>query len=799
MTNTEAEEKALNREKRVRNKEIALAVLLIILVSLGAWGQTTYFASDSWYFIGLLNLNAILLLVISYLAIRNVIKLIAERRRKVFGSKLRTRLMLAFISLSLIPVFLMFLAANRVVIKGIDYWFTSTVENSMSAALEVGQSFYIASIDRLTERIAYLDEQISPIIVKTVEESATLPYFEHEENSNKRDIEITETIEINKDKKIEDITQEVNKSDVLDPVLLAQNKVKAIEKYLLSQEGLLRGNILILFEASEHAPYARYTFAAPHNKTTSQVVQRLLQSISWKEVTTTPYSSIIPLESTDYAVSMQKLFSMPSHYIILAENIGNTSYSKLSSISKGFEEYTYLKSLRKPLRLSFSLILAILGLIMIFSSIFMAIRLSKELTAPIEALAKGSDRITQGELDFILEDKGKDELSQLVHSFNSMTKHVKTSNEEIKQANNNLEQRNLFIETVLENIATGVLVLDSQGKVLTINKAASRMFEMRIENWKNRYLAQYFQGNELHAYIEMMTALKSFPEQIWKKEMDITFNAQTVKILITALYIPYSTNETPKDEEGIIIAVIEDLTELVHAEKLAAWREVAKRITHEMKNPLTPIRLSAERLERKFNTDEGNPVFSECTQLIINEVNRMQAMIKNFKEFAQVPETKLRSENIVSLVNDSLRLFKTSHPSITWIYEGPFEDIPSVLLDKISFRQALINIYLNAAEIIEEKTEEENKKQQALVHTKLEFSEDNCLIVIADNALTLPKESLSRLFDPYYTKKKDGTGLGLAIVQSIIKEHNAHIYAENNELGGTSICISIPINKNFEA
>ncbi len=766
-----SEQKSLNREKRIRNKEIAVAVLLIILVSLGVWGQTTYFASDSWHFIALLNLNAILLLVICYLASRNVIKLIAERRRKVFGSKLRTRLLLAFVSLSLIPVFLMFLAANRVVIKGIDYWFTSTVENSMSAALEVGQSFYTASTQRLSARLSYIDSQLSPRIDNVV--ITTLNNLK--KSSHRRE---------------------------LDPKALAQNKLKTIEDYLVSQEKILTGNILILLEATSSPPFAQVVFATPQDKNNSILADSLLQSISWKDITNSPYSSILHLDSSDYSISAQQIFSMPSHYLVVAENIGSTAYSKLTSISKGFEEYTYLKSLRKPLRLSFSLILAILGLIMIFSSIFMAIRLSKELTAPIEALAKGSDRIAQGELDFILEDKGKDELSQLVHSFNAMTKQVKTSNEEIKQANSNLEQRNLFIETVLESIATGVLVLDGQGRVLTINKAASNMFGMPIANWKNKYLAQYFQGNELHSYIEMMTALKNFPEQVWKKELDITFNSTTVKILITALLIPYSQEEGEEGDDGIIIAVIEDLTELVHAEKLAAWREVAKRITHEIKNPLTPIRLSAERLEKKFNSEENNSTFTECTRLIINEVDRMQAMIKNFKEFAQMPETKLKSENISHLLGDCIRLFKTSHPSITWLFETPDESLdnepPFVLLDKTAFRQALINIYLNAAEILEVKTNETENNQKALVRTRLEFSKDFCLINISDNGVELAKESLSRLFEPYYSKKKDGTGLGLAIVQTIMADHNATIHAENNDLGGTSICISIPINKKFE-
>lgn len=740
--NTNKERQA-HREKKQRNREIALALLLILLVFLGTWGQTSYFGSESWYFLALLNLNAILMVVVFYLAARNIIKLIAERRRKVFGYRLRTRLLLAFVSLSLIPVVLMFLAANRVIITSIDYWFTSTVANSMDAALEVGQSVYTASEQRLSERIVFIDEELSRI------------------------------------------TQEQDEEE----------KKQTIKYYLDAQKNLLTGNALALIELRNYQPHLN--FATPNARETSILMQRVVSTTPWASLYTEVYSHLISLETADYTIAIYPLSTLPSFFLVLTESIGSASQSKLNSISRGFEEYTYLKSFRKPLRLSFSLILALLGLIMIFSSIFMALRLSKELTAPIEELAKGSDRIAQGELDIILEDKGKDELGQLVSSFNSMVQQVRNSNESIQHANTILEHRNILIETVLENIATGVFVLNTAGTLLTINKAASSMLHINVNRWRNRIPSQYLNPREKELFHEMILFLEKNPAKAWRKEIELVIRKKNLKLLLHALILPdfYSEQKT-EEGRGIIIAVMEDITELAYAERLAAWREVAKRVTHEIKNPLTPIRLSAERLERKFNSEKKEVVFTECTNLIIREVERIQLMIKNFTEFARMPEVQLKQEDIVSLVKETLLVFKTSHTHIDWQFYSSKETIP-LLLHAETFKQALINIYLNAGEALVEKAP---SVKRPTVITKLEYQEEKgekkyCKLTIADNAIQLSHDSLNRLFEPYYTKKKDGTGLGLAIVKSIFSEHNASIFAENNEQGGTSICILFPLTQ----
>ncbi len=723
-TNTQA-----RREKVHRNREIAIAAVLVLFVFIGTWGQTTYFGSDSWYFLVLLNLNAILMLVVCFLAVRNIVKLFTERRRKVFGSRLRTRLLLAFVSLSLVPVFLMFLAANRVVITSIDYWFTSTVASSMDAAIQVGQNIYDTASSKLANRIELISHEIE----------------------NNQDSEITP---------------------------------KDVEEYLLKQTLLLDSNIFALVDKSNS--FSRLAFALPEKRSTSVLIQNIFQNTQWSSIGKNPFTSLYSSAGNDYAVAIKELDSLPSYLLVIAENIGSVAQSNLESISQGFEEYIYLKSLKRPLKLSFSLILGLLALIMVFSAIFMAVRLSKELTAPIALLAKGTDRIAQGELDVFLEDKGKDELGQLVASFNSMTKHVRETNENISKANKELEQRNIFIETVLENIATGVVVLSRDGQVLTINKAACTILDMPEEIFTQLTPTEYFTPKNQKIFENMLIYLTDNPDKVWRKELEAVIRNQHVKLLFNSLLIPNFNHAQEENlENDLIIAVIEDITELTLAERLGAWREVAKRIAHEMKNPLTPIRLSAERLERKFNPQHAETAFTDCTTLIISEVERMQKMIKNFTEFSRMPEIQLKKENLANILQESYQIFKSSHTHIDWQINLP-DSIPPLLLHTESFKQALVNIYLNACEILEQTVHPK-------VITSVEIAQNFCLLTIADNGIQLSKDDLGHMFEPYYSNKKDGTGLGLAIVQETISTHNATIYAENNQYGGTSIHIKIPL------
>ncbi len=727
-------------QKHRRNREIAIAFVLVVVIFFASWGQTSYFGSDSWYFLVLLNLNGILMVLFFYLTVRNVLKLISERRRKVFGSRLRTRLLLAFGALSLIPIFLMYLAANRVIITSIDYWFTNTVSTTMDAALELGQDVHATTSQRLSDRFIYIHKEIN---------------------------------------------QEIQRKNAK----TTEEQKKIVENYFNNIESLLNGNLLIFAEYKDEK--ASFIHITPNSQNNMHILlQGTLNAIPWESLQDEmPYTNLITIGTSDFALAGQVLHPTSTNYIIIAELIASVAHGNLATISQGFEEYSYLKALRRPLRLSFSLILGLLGLIMVFSAIFMAFRLSKELTAPIEALAKGTSKIAHGELDVLLEDKGEDELGQLVSSFNAMATEVRATNQSIQHANLALESRNLFIENVLENINTGVCVFTLEGEFLSINNAACEIFGIDGKNWINKNPITYLESHEKEIFEEILNFLKKNPSKRWRQEQEFKRKQKTTKIFINALILPRFTplEENTEKIESIIL-LIEDITELSRIERLGAWREVAKRIAHEMKNPLTPISLSAQRLERKFGAQNTDPAFKECTQLILTESSRMQEMITNFTNFAKMPEVQLKEENIVTLLNDCMKIFKATHTNIAWILD--FSQLSKgdnniLMLHAETFKQSMMNIYLNACEILE-------NKQNPQIITKLCSNAENYILSIEDNGESPSEEVLANMFEPYFTRKNNGTGLGLAIVQSIFIDHKATIYAENNQLGGLSIIITFP-------
>lgn len=418
------------RERRRRRYELLAAFLLLLLVLGGTWTQLTLYGVDSWMFIALLNINSIFMLIILFLVARNVVKLIMERRRKVFGAQIRTRLVVVFVSLSLIPTVIMFLASNRVVATSVDYWFTRQTETSLQAALDVGQSFYAAAAERLHSRSEAIAQEAAQRRIAWTASSANT---------------------------------------------LLQTKQK---EYGLTLVGFVTPQEKELYW---HAP-----------KAFTEGWQEARTRIDWTHVARATFGSLLwATDDADYVIGVLAIDGGKTGYLITAESIGQGLLAKLERISKGFEEYAQLKQLKKPLKVSFLLILGVLGMITIFGSVWFGFRLSKEFTAPILALAQGTTRIAQGDLDFRLEDKGADELGLLVQSFNHMAKDLQEGRMSLTHANAMLAEHNRYIETVLDNITTGVITLDADGRIRTMNKAASSIFDAQPERLEGRNPAEF--------------------------------------------------------------------------------------------------------------------------------------------------------------------------------------------------------------------------------------------------------------------------------------------------------------------
>lgn len=741
--------------KHKRLLELFFIVAISLFVFLVTWGQLNTFGADSWVFFALVNVNAILMLTVLFLVARNVIKLILERKRKVFGARLRTRLVLSFISVTFLPILLMFLATNKILTTSVNYWFTSQVENSMQAALDVGQSFYNTAVLRLRANAESLSEKLSALPEEQWQEAVT-------QNKTENNL-------------------------ILLGIAYFKN---SSEKYISYKDGLWFINPD--FNAVWKLALPSINFA--------NAVKNGVEPLLWGD------------ENGDYVITAVPVRSSQGYFIVSAESIGRGVIKQLGKISAGFEEYEALKNLKQPLKFSFSLILGLLSLIVLFASVWLAFRLSREIVQPILALSKGTKQIAEGDWTIQVEDSGKDELGKLVDSFNAMAKEVyfnqeklKMLNELIENKNQSLIERNQYIEAILEHITTGVITLNEHGTLITINKAACDIFQIRPESYLGLSVRAVLGGNYADVIDEMYAGIQKNPQKTWVKEIEIIRKGQYLKILVQAVPLlsfmkeaesnignsGYVIYDDMASLHGSLVVVLEDITELSQEQRLAAWKEVAKRIAHEIKNPLTPIKLSVERIEKKFGGGIQDPVFKQCTSLIIKEVNRIQNMVSDFSGFAVMPAVDLKKEPLLPLLQDLLEVFKVSHSKINW-YLNVVGDIPDVMLDKKSMHRAIYNILCNAADAIAAKNCAEYQGEVWIeVYTTCSLSEQFVALDIADNGKGLDDEETARLFEPYFSKKPTGTGLGLAIVHSVVTDHRGTIVATRKN-GKTVIEIRLP-------
>lgn len=717
------------RERKRRQRELMLAAIAFLLVIALTWVELTYLGVDSYFFLGLFNLNFILLLLVLFIVIRNGVKLMLERRRKVLGSRLRTRLVLAFMCLSLFPTVLMFLVSARFVQTSVDYWFKNQVEHSMELALEVGQSIYADSRERL--------KQHSEFMLKDI----------------------------------------VDKHFAWGGKSMDEYLSKKLDEYNLTLVGVIRPDKQ---EQNWHGP-----------KAIANVWEETKARISWESLENQPlfWSLIWPGPDADYAVGVMPVDEGKTGYLVVVQSLGQGVTFRLDRIVRGVEEYKKLKTLKHPLKVTLYFVLGVLTLLIILGAMWFGFRLAKELAAPILALAEGTERISRGDLAVRLEDTSTDELGVLVQSFNRMAEDLEQSRARLTDANIMLgsqnadkEQRNRYIEAVLDNIAAGVITLDPEGSISTLNKAASAIFGVEAKNLIGLNARELLRGEYAELVDEMYLHLKSIPESHWQRQVDLSLSGRELKLLVNAVGL-----STREHEEYGLVVVFEDITELEKMQRMAAWREVAKRIAHEIKNPLTPIKLSAQRLQRKYGNAVNDPVFEQCTDLIVRQVEHLQQMVQEFSAFAKLPEVKPKPDQIEPLIEELVSLFSHSHSNIEWNLHF-LSPIPTIPMDREALHRAFLNIISNAAEVL-------HSTSNPKVNVTLRHDKQLGLVRIdfADNGPGLTKEERSHLFEPYFSRKKGGTGLGLTIVKSIINDHRGYVRANHAENGGTIVTIELPV------
>lgn len=718
--------KYINIPKKIKI-EFLIILVSIILIILFSWIELKFFGVNSYLFFVVFNLNIILLLVILFLVARNSVKLFLDRKRNVGGSRLRIKLVLSFVTLSFIPTILMFLISVKFVQTSVDYWFRNQIDNSLKTALEIGKINYKYIQDELKANL----DKFNKIYFSRYNE-----------------------------KKLIKLTSDFAKQNNIGILILKNDK---------KEFGFIQNDW-------------------------KKIWYKLKNKIEWESIQKKNefWINIYSFEGLDYVLGVDPLKkgSVKKYdFIILGIKLKYPITEKMEKIVQGFYEYNQLKSLKKPLKTSLYILLGVMTLLIIFGSIWFGLKLAKEISYPIQALSYATKRIALGDLEVRIEDESEDELGSLVKSFNLMAEELKRSqrrlnetNQLLSRKNKELEHRRQYMEAVLNTITSGVISLDSQFKINTINKSALEILQIPEGNIVGKGLFDVLPRDCKDKFSSLLLKLEKYPHKVLQTQLTISVEKKERKLLLNLVSLKRHENE----QVGTII-VFEDITELDKMQRLAAWQEVARRIAHEIKNPLTPIKLSAQRLEKKFSKLIDDPVFKEGVRVIVRQVDHLQSLVKEFSEFAKLPEITPTKNNLQTLIDEIYLLYTTSYPQIMW-KKNIDSKIPAFNFDANAIKRVIINLLNNAVEALQ-------KEQNPEIEINCTFDKNfsNVVIEIKDNGPGLSPKEKARIFEPYFSMKKGSTGLGLTIARAIVKEHGGEIIANSQKGKGTCFQIILPV------
>jgi len=728
------------KERRKRKREIALILVIPAVVSLLTYAETKVIQFGSAFPISnttlmfiLININFLLLILLIFLVLRNLVKLLYDRKKKVIGARLRTRLVLAFIMLSLMPTIVLFIFSINFITTSIEFWFNVPVEQALENSLLVGRQIY----NHVEENNRYFVERIAYQIAS---------------------------------KKLLD----PKKAEALDKyaqVVQREFNIPAIELYSANSKRLTYA----ISQALEMIPLKVVSADNLQKDRGSEGVHSFIETLPQGELVRT-------IGSIPYGEKNES----SEGFIVLSVLLSEELSENLASISKGFEEYRQRTLLKRPIQITYYITLSIVALLVMFCAIWFGFYQAKSITIPIMELAEGTRRVAEGDLNVRIGLPADDEIGILVDSFNKMTQDLNVSREQLEQSarmlkeqNVEIEEKRQYMEIVLRNVSAGVITLDAEGCITTINKSAEKMLNFTPTQIVNHSYKDLIDQKHLNIADDIMESLSVSSKSAVELPLRMTVAGRPRSFLI-------HINELKDDRNqhmGLVM-VFDDLTELEKAQRMAAWREVARRIAHEVKNPLTPIALSAQRLKRKFLNQIQDPVFEECTRTIAEHVEVIRNLVDEFSTFARFPVANPKPNALIPIIEETVSLYKEEYRNIDFQIQVS-DAIPQMNLDRQQIKQALINLVENAIYAI---------KETGYIHIAVAYDPilKRVRIEITDSGEGIPDADKTRLFEPKFSTKTSGMGLGLTIVSAIIDEHNGLIRVQDNPVGGAKFIIELP-------
>jgi two-component system nitrogen regulation sensor histidine kinase NtrY len=706
---------ARQRRERIAIGIVAAIVLGLTLLeaNLATIGSSIGYSGNIAIF-ALININVILIVLLIFLVTRNVFKLILDRKRKILGSRIRSRLVVLFTAFSLIPTILLFIAAATITTTNIRSWIGGRVGVALTDALEIARMDLNADAGAMKEFVT----RIAPGLSAGEDGAASLSAL-RAGSDNAISLHLLKGGEV------------LSTDGETDPAVMSEI-VSRLRSGLKSGQG---GNAGTLIGDS----YAAAAIALPGGKTL--VAVRLL-----------------PAEQA----------------------------RRIRTIAEAYDEYHQVRLLDDPIRASYIGLLILITLLIVFAASWMGIYLAKQITVPVKSMAEGMQRVAGGDLDVHLDYRSDDEFGYLVESFNRMIGDLKgmklnleTANESLSTTYDELKRRTQFIETILGNISTAVVVLDRHGRIAMINRVAEQMLGVTGglaigKPYREALLEEHYEAVRILSRELGSSGNRQVERQV---ELPVEGKKILLRVRITAL----------KDDEGGhlgLVVAFDDMSQTMRLQKVLAWREIARRIAHEIRNPLTPIQLSAERLQRKFGAAHvDDPAFDDCTQTILSEIGTLKILMDEFTRFSRMPTPTLVAGDLGEELRSTVDIFRTKYPGIRCDFES--DNVSGVHFDAFQMRRALTNLLENAASAL-------SGKGQVRVKCVRDQEMDWVRLSVADDGPGIREEDREHLFEPYFSRKEGGTGLGLAIVSAIANDHGGVVEVRDNIPSGALFVMEFP-------
>jgi two-component system nitrogen regulation sensor histidine kinase NtrY len=732
------------------NPRLILASILLLAVALFA---TLFFADRSsrlspdfltefvLYALSVADLT--LLVALGFVLARYIIKLLVERRRALPFARFRAKIVTLLLGMTLIPAVLVLFVGSELIRNSVERWFNAPMDDILSSAKEIAGDYYGERQRMVNDEAVRIARALAPLDLANFDLTAI--------------------------------------RRVVDPEV-AQQRVAMVEVYRVESSEMQRPSVTLVVGAE--APGLGLGPSGYDRASADRLAERAaagtVEPHAPEPIGTTGelIRGVAPIRGADSRVT---------GVVVASDHLAGGMAARSRRMTDAYEEYAQLRVLKRPLTGVYLSFFVMVTLMILVSSAWMGLYLAKRITRPVQALAAAAREIGAGHLDHRVERETADEFGSLVDAFNAMASELAVSQRKLEQSAVDLERkhaeveaRRRYIETILERIATGVVSVDAEDHVTTVNSAAARLLGIN-GTVAGEPAKQVFSRLDLEPLWTVLRNAGRSAVDPAAHEIALVRGDRELHLAAAATKLHGEGGQ----QEGTVL-VFEDITPLIRAQKVAAWREVARRLAHEIKNPLTPIQLCAERLRRHFS---GSPpatkgLVDECTETIVGEVESLKALVDEFSQFARMPAPKRVLTDLHQVLGEALAL-----------YNGLFQDVritaefaaglPPVRVDPEQIRRVIINLVDNAIEAME-------RRGTVGVGTSHDAPNQVVRITVADNGPGIPPSERDKLFMPYYSTKRRGSGLGLAIVRRIVAEHGGSIEVGDEVPHGTRFTIELP-------